>query len=534
LDFSNHHIDINLKPILGFPAIPYYLHRRQAECLALRHKFDQTPSAAMKEADFLFELIRLLDEKEYKFVLEFARGGRTKATQRELLLIDLRKQKGYNPQLLRPKYKSYEVLKFQVRQMIMQALRVLNESTNIDQRIAVHLQNERILYTKGLYEQAEKELEEAQKLAEQYQKLGRLLEILQQKQFRLVERQTKDLHEAVVANFEYISVTLAAYHAQVEAFRKYQELFAIYRTEGKTQADAPVTISMGAKRNKFYHDLYQNAAHSLEAQVQGNLEVAVQLAEAAVQLFESEPEIKEELQLNYKIQLANLGVLLSGLQRYAEVEEIIRTLKRIESKDFNEEAETFQNTIHLELLLMVNQRKFEGQNNLIQRVEEGLKHYDAKVNAARKLSIWYNLMVLYIVNENFRAAKDVVTKIIEHKKFHIRKEVQYSTRLLELLIYYELELWDLPDHAITAVRRYLERKDQLSDFKLQVLRYMQQLVDVQLDEKTSVFQELEKVLHDLANQETQPDSLGLALIAAWTRSKHEKRSIKECLQTVAS
>lgn len=484
----------------------------------------------MKEAEVLFELIHQLDEREYKFVLEFARGGRSKPTQPEMLLIDLYKQKEYNAQLLRPKYKSYEVLKHKVKQMIMQALRVFHESGNVDQRIALHLQNECILYTKGLYEQAEKDLEEAQKLAEQYQKLGRLLEILQLKQFRLVERQTKDLNAMVKANFEYIGMTMEAYQQQIHAFRTYQELFASYRTEGRTHTETPTEVALDAKHQGFYRDLYQNASQSLQAQVNGELESAVELAEAAVRLFDGEPEIKEELQLKYKIQLANLGVLLAGVARYREVEEIIRKLKSIEPRDFNEEAETFQNMIHLELILMVSQRRFEGQNNLIQRVEDGLKHFDAKVNAARKLSIWYNLMVLYIVNENFRAAHKVVAMIIEHKKFHVRKEVQYTTRLLELVIYFELGLWDLPDHLITAVRRYLERKDELSEFKLQVLRYMQQLVSAPLNKQDAVFRELGLVLREMADEEKQPDGLGLTLIAAWTRSKHEKRTIKECLQ----
>jgi hypothetical protein len=487
----------------------------------------------MKGADALFELIHQLDEKEFKFVMDFARGGRSKATQRELLLVDLQKQKEYNPQLLRPKYKGYEVLKHKLRQEIMQALRIYHEAGNVAQKISLRLQNEHILYAKGLYDQAEKDLGEAQKLAEQHQKLGPLIEILQLRQFRLTERLTREMNAAAIANLEYLSVTLKAYQDQIISFRDYQEKFAAYRTEGRVKAESSIKVELQPQRQDFYRILYQNAAESLEAQVSGNLELAAELAESAVRLFESEPEIKEELQLKYKIQLANLGVLLAGLARYDEVERIIHDLKSIPSRDFNEEAETFQNTIHLELILMVNQRKFEGQHNLIQRVEDGLKYFDAKVNAARKLSIVYNLMVLYIVNENYRAAHKVVGMIIDHKKFQVRKEVQYTTRLLELLLYYELNLWDLPDHAITAVRRYLERKDELSEFKLQVLRYMYQLVDAPVDERGSIFRDLESVLKGMANDSNQPDSLGLTLVAAWTRSKSEKRNIKECLQDFA-
>jgi regulator of sigma D len=487
----------------------------------------------MRESDVLFELIRQLDKEEYKFVLEYARGGKAKPNQRDLLIADLRDRKEYNPQLLRPKYKNYEVLKYQARQVVLQALRLYHEASTIDQEIALHLQNERLFYAKGLYGPAEKELAEAQRLAEQYQKLARLLDILHLKQFRLVERQTKDLKAAVAANLADIQKVLAALQAQTAAFCAYQELFAAYRTEGSTESDASAEVHLDSLHRNFYRDLYRNAAESLAAQVAGDYKKAAELAEAALRLFDSEPEIKEELQLKYKIQLANLGVLLAGLGRYREVEEVIQQLKRFTPLNFNDEAETFQNTIHLELILMVSQWKFEGQANLIQRVEAGLVRYDAKVNAARKLSLLYNLMVLYIVNENYRAANKVVDMILDRKKFKVRKDVQYITRLLQLVIYHELELWDLPDHPITAVKRYLERKGKLSEFKALVLDFLSRLANAPINEKAEVFEEMDLLLREKAREEKPPGSLGLALVAAWARSKYTRQTVKECLQQPA-
>lgn len=484
----------------------------------------------MREADVLFELIQSLDEKEYKFVQEAAKGDRGRPTQREQLLADLRKQETYNPQLLRPKYKNYEVLRYQVRQLTMKALRSYHENSNIDLRIATHLFNEQIFYTKGLYNQAEKELDDAQKLAEQYQKLGRLLEILQLKQFRLVERQTKELNETVSANLAYIAQTLAAYQAQIQAFHDYQALFAAYRIEGKTEVEDSWAVQLDPKRQTFYRDLYQNASQSLAAQIRGDLTEAVLLAEAALRLFESEPEIKDEQLLKFKIQLANLGVVLAGAERYAEVEEIVRQIKQFEIRDFNDEAETFQNTIHLELILMVNQRKFEGQNNLIERVEDGLKKYEKKINAARRLSLLYNLLVLYFVNENFRAGLKVVDMILELRKLKVRKEVQYTTRLLLLVMYYELPHFDLLDDPITAARRYLERKKKRSGYKSLLVKYLFQLGNTPDSKKEATFRELYRHLATWFKEGTQSDNLGLALVAAWVRSKLEKRSIKECLQ----
>lgn len=484
----------------------------------------------MNSKDFLFDLVKSLDEKEYRAVLRYGIGGKRRATKKELLLVDLRKQNDYDSQLLRPKYKQYDVLKFQLKHTILMALRLYHQEETVLQKIDVHLGNERILYKKGFYNEAAKELDKAQTLAEEYQMLERLLEILKLKQSRLVERQTKDLYLAVIANSDYIDHILDSFGRQIKAYREYQEMFASYRTEGDgLTPDRSAYPEIETKPFNFYTEMYENATENLQALVQGDLGNAISSTEKAVKLFERYPVIKDEFQPKYKTLLANLGVLLLGEGGFAEVADIIRKLNALDSRDFNEEADTFQNTIHLELLLMLNIRNFEGLNDLIRRVKFGLNHYAIKINAARKLSIWFNLLLLYIVNENYREAFSLVQKIVSHKRFQVRKEIQYATRLLELLIYFELEIWDIPDSIIGAVRRYLYRSDQRTSFQNTVLKYMQILSSTPIEERAEIFRELEHVLHEISNDESNQDSLGLNIVSAWARSKNEKKSVKECL-----
>ena len=486
------------------------------------------------EKDFLFALIKSLDEREYGFVLSFARKGKYKATQKEKLLSDMRKQKEYNPKLLRPKYKQYNVLRFHLKNMIFQALRLFHEEANADQRIEIHIRNEMILYQKGFFHESEREYNRAIGLAIEYQNLGMILKLYQIKIFRVQELKTRDLVPVIKNLCTEIMSVLGIYSQQLKAFQTYQELFAAYRTEDGSSPE-PIDQASSLKPDEidFYRQFYIHSADGLKAHLNGDIHQAILITEKMVKLFEDVPAIKEENHLKYKVLLSNLGVLSIGVQDYDKVAEIIEKFKSGKENTFNEEAEVFQNLIHLELLLMVNEKKYEGAEDLTQRAEAGMTKYGAKVNAARKLSIWYNLLLLYMIKEDYRAAHKMVNQIIDHKRLQVRKEVQYTTRLLELIIYFELELWEYSRPKFTALSKYLERKGRKTEFKYAVIKHMRSLVESAEQKQVQIYQKLEEALFKLASDDDNEDKLGLTLVAAWTASKLGRGSVRDCLQEIS-
>lgn len=62
----------------------------------------------------------------------------------------------------------------------------------------------------------------------------------------------------------------------------------------------------------------------------------------------------------------------------------------------DDEGEVFQNVTFLELVLYMNQDRFQEALVLIPIIESGLLKYSKKVNDAKKISFSYNIMIVFL------------------------------------------------------------------------------------------------------------------------------------------
>lgn len=487
----------------------------------------------MKDQDFVFDLVKSLDETELRFVQSFAKSKRKKPEKVIALLKDFRKQAQYAPQKLKAKYKGYEVIKFKLKQLVMRSLRILNHEETIDQQISIALANEGILFRKGIYGQARKELTQARKIAEEHQQLGRLIQILQLEQKRLIKSKTKDLESSVEDNNQILLQVLAQFETEVREIARYQTLFASYRTQGQKHLQLPPLPSLPTDledpRFQFHSRLYRSMSESLVLRSQSQFNGSRLWMEEAISLYESHQTIKDQQLGRYKILISNYAVSLIPEGDFEKIKMLIQRLSDIEDKNFNGEAETFQNTVHLKLLLMLNTLDFEHLEPLILEVENGLNVYQDKVTPSRQLAIWYNLMVSHFINENWKQTKEWIDLIIQHKRFKLRKEIQSTTRMLELVVNLELDLWEPLESSIVAFKRYLERNKEQTPFKLAVLKALGKLIKMPLFERTKVYQDLLELLEGIHFSEDNPEHMGFKVMVAWAKAKSEKGSLKECL-----
>lgn len=483
-----------------------------------------------RENDFLHELVQSLDEHELRFCIDLAEKSTRKRPEKVLdLLQDMRKSKDYNPQRLRTKYKSLEVVKFKLKQHILRALRLLDTQQTVDQEIFVHLANEGILYRKGIYDQARRELEQARKLAEEHQRMGRLLEVLQLEQLRCLETETRSLEEEIERNRRYIIEVMHRYEEEIIAITQYQQHFSRYRTQDRPLDPAlPPPPAVRAPVQPTFNTLLYNAlTSSLLARTRGDYKAARQAVKTALDLFNAHKSIKESQLSKYKILLANYAVSLIPEREFEEIRGILVELNQIEDRSYNEQAESFQNTMHIRLLLMLNTLDFADLKETAREMTEGMDQHGDKVNAARKLAMWHNLFTLYFIQEDYKLAQDCSNRIIDIKKEQVRKEIQYTTRLMELVVRLELDQWD--ESVNITLERYLSRKDQLTPFKLTVVRSIAQLQRTPLLERKEVYRNLVEALKSIAESPTSTDTFQLKVLSAWALSKLEGKPLKDCL-----
>lgn len=482
-----------------------------------------------RDNDFLHELVQSLDENELRFCIDLAEKSTRKRPEKVLeLLQDLRKSKEYNPQRLRTKYKSLEVVKFKLKQHILRALRLLDNQQSVDQEISTHLANEGILYRKGIYDQARRELDQARKLAEEHQRMGRLLEVLQLEQLRCLETETRSLEEEIARNRHYIIEVMHRYEEEILAITQYQQRFSSYRTQDRPlDPELPAPVIRQPLQPTFNTTLYNALTASLIARTQGDFRTARLEVKKAIDLFNAHESIKASQLSKYKILLANYAVYLIPEREFAEIRAIVVELQQIEDRSYNEQAESFQNTMHIRLLLMLNTLDFADLEETARAVVDGMDLHGDKVNAARKLAMWHNLFTLYFIQEDYKSALNCSRRIIEIKKDQVRKEIQYTTRLMELIALMELDRWD--ESMVVALERYLSRKDQLTPFKLSVVRTVGQLERTPILERKEVYRNLAQTLQSIADSPANTDTFELKVLSAWTSAKLEEKPLKDCL-----
>lgn len=489
-------------------------------------------SFAMKENDFVFDLVKSLDDKELRFVRSLARAGKRPQERVLKLLEDLREQTSYHPKNLKLRHRQYEVVKFKLKHLIMRALRRMEAGQTIDQEITRHLENEAILYRKGLYKPALSELEAACRLAKTHHRLARLLEILLLEQHRTIEFPVKNLPAQIQKKAALIGQVMRQYEQEIQTISGYHRIFARYRSHEKSIEEGAELDELEPESlpESFLSRLYGFLAESLVARSKGSLPDAREATRKALELYENHPEIRDRDLRRYKLLLANYAVYLVPEDAYPQVKEIILKMQDLDDKTFDEEAETFQNVAHLRLLLMLNTLDFDGRGKLFEEVAAGLAKYGAKINSARLFSIWYNQLMITIAAACYEEADQLLSRIQGNKKIPVRQEVHYTTRLLQLIVWYELDDWDPPDKPIAAVRQYLYRKEELTPFKQTVLSAINRLTGTPVGERRVVFEETALALQQLQEDGPEKDELGLRMVAAWVQSKLTRKSVRECLQ----
>ena len=97
--------------------------------------------------------------------------------------------------------------------------------------------------------------------------------------------------------------------------------------------------------------------------------------------------------------------------------------------------------------------------------------------------------------------------------------MQFITRLLELIVYQELDLWELPNSMVAAVRMFLGRHSSLSAYNKQVLSIFMKIASTPLNKRDEAFAGLLAKLDAREGEGSLADGLGMAVVRAWVSAK---------------
>ena len=127
-----------------------------------------------------------------------------------------------------------------------------------------------------------------------------------------------------------------------------------------------------------------------------------------------------------------------------------------------------------ELTLYIESGAFEQVHRVIGEVEAGLKEFEGKIGKTHAVTIYYNLAYLYIGAGEYRKALPWLNKILMYKEMDVREDIVCFTRILQLIVYYELNEMDVIPHVLKSTYHYLAKRKRVYQGETVILEFIRQ------------------------------------------------------------
>ncbi|TND10282.1 MAG: hypothetical protein FD123_530 [Bacteroidetes bacterium] len=426
----------------------------------------------MKKQEELFDLIQSLDKQEkVHFKMN---ASRRDGDKKYLQLFDaIHAQKKYDEPALRKKFagepfmRQFSVAKNYLYNTLLRSLRQYHAESNLENVLRDGIHTVEILYNKGLYVQADRLCARMIKKAADSERHLRLFEALRWrrmiqriqgypeldgKQLRKITKEESDVFSALKNWWEYDLLSdryfILATHGGYLSKEQQSELHALLSNPLLGSENRAIS---NRSRSTFYR-IVSRIHHNL-----GNLERSQQYAEKLIRLYEELPKNQfAEERYNYIIVLYNQLILLTYLKRNKAFENTIAKLRRIVPVN-NKERTTIFYTYLTELDFYIANKRYAEGCALEQPVAEGLKRYEGKMNVQVECSLSFNLCVVFIRSGRFNEALRWANRIINSSRYQTVDDFYYATRLLYLIIHYELGNYDTLEYLAESTDRYLKK-----------------------------------------------------------------------------
>ena len=501
-----------------------------------------------KNTDSLFQLIKSLSKGEKRnFKLYVARNSGSENLKIVQLFDAMDKMNDYDEQLLLHKNKDLKKQqlsnsKAYLFRQIMVSLRLIkNNNSSRDITLHVHLDFARILYSKGLYIQSLKLLDKLKETARNNNQL-----ILQLKA-NFFEKQIESLHitRSMDDRAEQLSKesNRLSHHLQVvtKLSNLALELYSWYIKHGHVKDDKEVhALKLFFDTNlpdydinelSFYEKLYLYQAYCWYGFIMHDLLSYYRYTQKWVVLFEDHPVMKMVETSQYIRGMHNLLSANFNLSNYYTFNEYLQKFEDFahsETGNLNNNAQ-IQTFIYLHIAKL-NKHFLEGSFEegllLVPYIEEKLEEYALQLDRHRVLIFYYKIACLYFGNGNYGTSIKYLNNII-NLKADLRADLQCYARLLHLIAHFELGNYEILEHLIKSVYRFMGNMQNLTSVEEEIFRFIRKSFSLSKTKIIPAFKTLKERLEKLQGNPMQTRSFMYLDIISWLESKIDGKSMQE-------
>lgn len=415
--------------------------------------------------------------------------------------------------------------------LILKSLRSLNEKSNAEEQLAVLLAEARILEQKGLYEQTQKKLNIAKNLALKFERHREMIDILFLETALVARHKIQDVEIKLNGLYEAIFKHLAMFETEIRYKRILNEVTSLYRKGVRIRDE------LGWQKHRFIFNeellraevtpitfLSKISFHytkALVAQLAGKLDEAIKHHKNVQDTWVGYPHFKIEYPLYFIIYTSNFLIACHLIRDYSPFPPMLKDLKKLPLRNFDEQAEAFQNIYFLEQLYFMNKGIFEVKGEalaeavkLANDIEKGLQDYAPRIVKSRQMTFFHNTAVMFFALAAYDDSLTWLAKIQHSAKTDQRKDLQLFARLLQLIIFLEKGEHLYIDNAFKAFEYHLKKEDKQHDFEGKVTSFLKQ-VAARKEDKRTIFTKFQYELQQFEPHKIQ----GYEEISIWVESK---------------
>lgn len=500
----------------------------------------------MKQKELLFSLIKSLSKQEKRYFVLYASRHLLKGESNYIKIFDaISKQKEYDEISIKAKFsghnfiKNFPGTKYHLYHLILKSLHSFHLNSNIDSQLNLEMDSAVILFKKGLLVNAEKIVDKAIEKAEEYQKMARLIDLLQfkltiynrkkfesvseadikqitKKQSQIIERYTRLVHY----NEVLLCLTKLYYKNSVIRNKNDWKKFERYFND-------PL-IKKGEPRKGFYERFYYLLIIGIYHHLRGEYEQDYKNKRKLINLLNDFPYAIQDKPDNYMIILYNYCI--SSIE-YGNIKEARYSLDQLRqfkvqiapSSQKQNSMESLRLTFYVSAYtyMVISERNFaEGAKHIESIISEN-KLEDIISDPFMLNQVRYNLSGIYFYLGKLKKALDYINQVINESVEDFLRPVYRSSRLLQILILFEMGSYEVIPNLILSLRRHLKKNEELFPVEKALMDFIEKQIQTAYSPRhiTSSFTSLKKYLQSLKLNISEENALKMMELDVWIESK---------------
>ena len=251
--------------------------------------------------------------------------------------------------------------------------------------------------------------------------------------------------------------------------------------------------------------------------------------------MDNNPLIRDEAAKRYVLTLTHLLRCYIDNYEFDKAKEMILIIRELQSKkafkSIDIKVQIFAKTYDQELILLHSQGKFIESVELIPEVESQHKSLLGKVSKEMETLLTYSKSYSYFGIGDFKKALHYLNDVLNDNVQNLRQDIFSFSKLLNLIIHYELGNYDFIEYEVRSTNRYLVKHER--DFKIEIVcvQYIRKLAKMHIEKnRVELLQKMKIEIDKLLKDHNESVILEYFNISAWIQSKLKKITFSEAVR----